>query len=246
MYLLPSRWSLHYIMTDKRWSDLRDQIKRCNPRWHTCSCPEKRTATQLHEEWSINRRSHHKLLLRVAFLCPRCHGPTNEGWFPVGEFGHHLDLDEYLDGRVDFSKEARFSYLGNSAARAAALKAAHGYSGEVYDTAYAETKKAYVARFMRSAERLRRSLKDAHAGGAMLLPYRIDLSVLGQYGCDTDYVRRLERLAVAKAEPVMQSLLARIRSDGQSIILYVRDQPRDWRTWGRLAFSLPGSGLYTL
>jgi hypothetical protein len=151
-----------------------------------------------------------------------------------------------LDGRVDFGKDARFSELGNRAARNAAWKAAQGWQGEVYDTTYAEAKKTYAARFLRSIEQLRHSLEDARAGRAMLLPYRIDLSALGQYGCGTGYVRRLEQLAISKAEPVMQSLLARIQSDGQSIILYERDKPWDWRTWGHLAFTLPGSILYTL
>lgn len=236
-------------MTEKGWADFRDQIKRCDPGWRICSCPEKQAATQLHEVWSINRCSHHKRLLRVVFLCPRCHGPTNEGWFPVGGENHHLDLHAYLDGRVDFGEDARFSELGNRAARRAAWKAAQGKRGEVskvYDTTYAETKKTYATRFLRNVEQLRHSLEDARAGRALLLPYRIDLSALGQYGCGTDHVRRLERLAVSKAEPVMQSLLARIRSDGQSIILYERDKPQGWRTWGRLAFSLPGSILYTL
>ena len=234
-------------MSDKGWSDLRDLIKNCNPRWRICSCPEKRTATQLHEEWSINRRSHHKRLLRAVFLCPMCHGPTNEGWVPAGRLG----LSEYLDGRVDLSKDARFYWLGYDAACARAGKALRTTRSRkdgrnVYEATFAETKRAYVARFLIGEMPLRRSLQDARAGRATLLPYRIDLSALGQYGCDADYVRGLERLAVWKAEPVMMSLLARVRSGGQLITLYHRDRHRDLRTWGRVAFSLPGSGLYTL
>jgi hypothetical protein len=233
-------------MTDKGWSDLRERIKRCNPKWHTCSCLEKRAATQLHEEWSINRRSHHKRLLRTAFLCPRCHGPTNEGWFPV----FHLNLAEYLDDRFDFSRIARGVELGYRAAyiwaHNAICAAPSNDWKRIYDAAYAETKEAYTAEFLSGEMPLRRSLKDARAGRATLLPYRIDLSALGQYGCDPGYVRGLELLAATKGKADMLSLLARVRSDGQSIRLYERDRPRDRRTWSRVAFSLPGSRLYTL
>ena len=161
-----------------------------------------------------------------------------------------LDLNEYLDGRVDFIKDARFGWLGYDAAcdRAGrAMRTTHCKDWrKVYDTTFAETKKAYAARFASGEMPLRRALLDARARRAVLLPYRIDLTALGEYGCDTDYVRGLERLAVSKAEPVVQALLARVRSDGQSIILYHRDKHRDVRTWGRVAFRLPGSELYTL
>jgi hypothetical protein len=119
---------------------------------------------------------------------------------------------------------------------------------KVYGTTYAEVKKAgakvYAARFASGEMPLRRALQDARAGRAVLRPFRINLSALGKYGCDTDYVRGLEQLALSKAEPVVQALLARVRSDGQSIILYYRDTYRDRSTWGRVAFSLPGTGLY--
>ena len=243
VYLLPPRWSLHYIMPAKEWSFFRDRVKHWNPGWRICSCPERRAATQLHEEWSCDDNDHLKRLIRVVFLCARCHGPTNEGWLPV----YLLRLDDYLDNRVNLEEEPYFGSTPeqhiNAKARMASITAICK-NNKLSPRSVFYRRKVRIARFLNGTARLRRSLKAAREGRTKLVPYGIDLSALKQYGCDTDYVRELERLADSQAKHGVQMLLRRMRFAGLSILLYQRDRPQDRRTWGRVAFSLPGTGLY--
>lgn len=224
LHLQLSKWSLHYIMSRTEWNELRKRVKAAHPRWHTCSCAERRKATQLHEEWSINRRAHSKRLRSLTYLCPRCHGPTNEGWLPIW-WCSWISLETYLDLTVDLSGRVQLSearlYIDESRER----------------TRHSEQ--------VASLERHRWGLRHVCTGRARLVPYAVNLSLLSRYGHSVREVRRLERRAAALAAEDLRTLTTRLRTGREPLMVYEFGRRSDRRMWGRIAFSLPGSRLYT-
>ena len=222
VYLLPSKWSLYYSTSAKWWSAFRERVKRSNPQWQVCSCPQRRTASQLHEGWACSRRSHTKRLVGVTFLCARCHGPTNEGWLPVGPF----NLDTFLGGRLDLSDDMLLPLRRRS-----------------YIDQTAETRRR--ANWKRAAARLGRTLRGARECRVQLVPYRIDLSALKRFEYSAREIADLQRLAMVQAERRIQALVGRLSMPQQRILLYEQDIPREEQTRGRVAFSMSETGLFT-
>src|SRR5436190_14362433 len=73
-YLLPLKWSLHYVMTEKEWQGLRNRVKQINPNWDSCPvCPNRCKANSLDEAWEYDNENHVKHFLEAKFICPGCH-----------------------------------------------------------------------------------------------------------------------------------------------------------------------------
>lgn len=72
-FLLPLKWSLHYIMTAKEWEDFRSRVKEFKSGWNKCSCPNKCRANDCDEQWEYDNDKHTKRFVRAKFICRGCH-----------------------------------------------------------------------------------------------------------------------------------------------------------------------------
>lgn len=79
-YRLPLKWSLHYVMTDKEWREFRSRVKKVNPNWDKCSCPNGCKATSLDEQWEYDNERHIKRFVKAEFICPGCHWLKTPPW----------------------------------------------------------------------------------------------------------------------------------------------------------------------
>jgi hypothetical protein len=80
-YLLPLKWSLHYVMTKKEWESFRSRIKQLRSDWEKCpTCPNQCRANSLDEDWDYDGERHLKRFLKATFICPGCHWLKTPPW----------------------------------------------------------------------------------------------------------------------------------------------------------------------
>jgi hypothetical protein len=79
-YILPLKWSLHYVMTEGEWQAFRKRIKQVTPGWEKCSCPKGCKTSDLDEEWQYDRDNHVKRLVTAKFICSGCHWLKTPPW----------------------------------------------------------------------------------------------------------------------------------------------------------------------
>lgn len=79
-YVLPRRWSLHYALTKKQWSEFRHRLQQHYQVWERCSCPKGCKANTLDEIWRYESSSHTKILQGAKFICPGCHWRKTPPW----------------------------------------------------------------------------------------------------------------------------------------------------------------------
>ena len=78
-YILPSEWSLFYIMMGKEWQEFRQRVKSFNPEWEQClSCPGRCRADSCDEVWEYNNGVKH--LVTARFICRGCHWLKTPNW----------------------------------------------------------------------------------------------------------------------------------------------------------------------
>lgn len=80
LYVLPLGWSLSYALTKKLWADLRERHKALYPEWNHCACPKRCPAKPLDEKWTYDDASHTKTFLSAAFICNGCHWLKSPGF----------------------------------------------------------------------------------------------------------------------------------------------------------------------
>jgi len=79
-YLLPLKWSLHYVMTNGEWQAFRQRVKQGTPDSDRCSCPDGSKASDLDEEWKYDHDNHVKRLVTARFICSGCHWLKTPTW----------------------------------------------------------------------------------------------------------------------------------------------------------------------
>jgi len=214
--------SLHYVLPRPDWNSFRARQKK---RTGMLACSHPAKANQLHEEWMFDDSQHLKKLTKLVFLCPRCHGQTNEGWLPVGRF----NLADFSEGRVDFS--APDTWAGG------ALRRKSYFAG----AKLADEQTAFV----RAVESLAADLGHVLKFPAALRPYVVDLSLLNRHGLTEEEHREMEKRFASWAEETVDGLRTRLLTPSESIEIFEHDQRVDPANWSRVAFCLRKSGLFS-
>jgi hypothetical protein len=182
-YVLPLRWSLYFALTQKQWRGVRDRHKDRYHEWEQCSCPKRCKANTLDEKWRYNIATHTKIFLGSEFICPGCHWFKSPTWrierWLKSEKGlllvatkppHIIDCLGWSQQRVDSLREKDLREHQVNMSQLARLE-------EQVKQGQAAVVPAPVERL--SHEELSSLVKP---GQIMIVPWRVDLSALADYG----------------------------------------------------------------
>jgi hypothetical protein len=203
-YVLPLRWSLHYALTEKQWRDFRERLKKLSPEWDRCACPKRCKAKTLDEEWDYDQATHTKRMVGAAFICGGCH------WLKTPPFRIKTWL-ELQSGIVPASSEPPhiIHCLGWNQHQLDALRVSDLRKRQVEADLLAridqQVRKGTAAIVPAPPERLSsRELKDlVKPGQIMVVPWRIDLAGLAQYGYSASEIAEFEERMYALASKRM-------------------------------------------
>jgi hypothetical protein len=158
-YLLPLRWSLHYIMAPKEWQDFRNRVKKLDPNWDKCSCPKRCKANSLDEWWEYDNSRHIKRFVKAKFICSGCHWLKTIPWrietwlrvaagklLPPSKPPHIIDCLGWTEAQVEKLREKD------------------------------------MKQHLRESQEMDKIQKEVEAGEAEILTWIVDLSDMKQYG----------------------------------------------------------------
>jgi hypothetical protein len=192
-YLLPRYWSLHYALTKKQWSGLRQRVKQRDPQWEHCSCPNRCKANDLDEVWTYDHGSHTKIFRSAKFICRGCHWLKTLPW----------RIDTWLRSQGGLlapgtSPPHIIACLGWTQARVDALRATDLRRDQVEKGRLAgllqQVRQRRAAILPTPLERLSsQQLSEAvKAGQTMIVPWRVDLSALAAYAYGQEEIAQFE------------------------------------------------------
>jgi hypothetical protein len=198
-YVLPLQWSLHYAMTEGQWTKFRERVKKQNPNWMECSCPKKCKANQLDEQWDFDDEAHTKVFLGAAFICGGCHWLKS----PPFRLSTWLRKEQGLLAAISTSPHI-IDCLGWTQEQVDALRAKdlrqHQAQTGLITGLQQQVKggKAEVIAAPMVPEEKRAELEAR--GQRVILPWRIDLSALDQYGYSAAEISSFEAAMYKVAE----------------------------------------------
>jgi hypothetical protein len=169
-YLLPLQWSLHYVMTDGEWRNFRNRVKKINPDWDKCTCPNQCKANTLDEEWEYDKENHIKRFVKAEFICGGCHWRKSPGF----------RLNSYR--RAELGK-------GPPATKIPHAIFCLGMTQEELD----ELREKDLAKEQREMEELERIEKEAELGLIEIRYWTADLSAMSQYGYSPQEIAEFEK-----------------------------------------------------
>ncbi|MER3417201.1 MAG: hypothetical protein C4297_13470 [Gemmataceae bacterium] len=182
-YVLPLRWSLHYALTKKQWQELRQRHKELFPDCDRCSCPKRCKANTLDEKWRYDESTHTKILLGMEFICPGCHWLKTPPW----RIETWLELQNGLLPKR--SEPPHIIYcLGWTQEQVDALRQSdlerHRAETLLLSCLNQQVQQGRAAIVPAPPERLSQLEleKFVRPGQVMVVPWRVDLSVLQTYG----------------------------------------------------------------
>lgn len=170
-YLLPLKWSLHFVMTKSEWKGFRNRVKTVNPDWEKCpTCPRQCKATSLDEDWEYDRKHHVKQFVSAKFICSGCH------WFKT------------LPWRIETWLKVERGEMP-PATKAPHIITCLGWTSE----RVAELHRKDLARHRQEAQRLRKIQAEVLAGEAEIRYWKVALSALNQYGYSPQEIAEFEK-----------------------------------------------------
>jgi hypothetical protein len=169
-YLLPLKWSLHFVMTEKEWQGFRNRVKKINPDWNKCpTCPNQCKANALDEDWEYERDNHIKRFTGAKFICPGCHWLKTLPW----------RIDTWL--RMERGEMP-------PASKPPHIITCLGWTQEKVD----ELHERDLTRHQQETEELRVIQTEALKGEAEIRYWGADLSALNQYGYSLQEIAEFE------------------------------------------------------
>jgi hypothetical protein len=179
--LLPLRWSLYYVITRKEWKDFRERVKRKDPGWDRCSCPNGCRADTLDEEWEYDKQHHVKRFVSTKFICRGCH------WLKSLPWRIQTWLKQQVGELANVDREPHITdCLGWSEGQVIALR------------------ERDLAEHSAQIEELARIEAHVEAGKALVVPWSVDLSALKKYGYSGKEVKRFGERMMAHAWRTLQ------------------------------------------
>jgi hypothetical protein len=170
-YLLPLKWSLHFVMTEKEWQGLRSRVKKINPDWDKCpTCPNRCKTSSLDEDWEYDRENHIKRFVKARFICSGCH------WFKT------------LPWRIETWLKMERGEMP-PATKPPHIISCLGWTQKQVD----ELHKKDLARHQQETEELQRVQTEALMGEAEIRYWTADLSALGEYGYSSQEIAEFEK-----------------------------------------------------
>ena len=183
-HFLPSKWSLHYIMTKREWTIFRGKAKSTDPEWNKCDCPNRCEASQLDERWDYNDRLHSKSFVEARFLCKGCH------WIKT------------LPWRIDFWKRQQLGLVPPLAGAGHIVECLGWTQAKVDNLRNRDLERDAVEQ-----KETRKMYSDISSGLAIPYPWEIDLSGLEIYGYSKDDIAIYEARMRRKAEEQVQEIV---------------------------------------
>lgn len=170
-YLLPLKWSLHYVMTEKEWQGFRNRVKKANPDWDKCpACPNRCKANSLDEDWEYDRENHIKRFVKAKFICSGCH------WFKT------------LPWRIETWLKMQRGQMP-PATKPPHIISCLGWTQKQLD----ELREKDLARHQQETKQLQRIQTEALIGEAEIRYWAVDLSALNQYGYSPQEIVEFEK-----------------------------------------------------
>ncbi len=169
-YLLPTQWSLHFVMTEREWQNFKERVKGAIPDWARCPlCPKRCKATDLDEIWEYDHQDRVKRFSGAQFICRGCHWLKSPTW-------RMETWTKAAEGRLPAPSEPPhiIDCLGWTEEQVEALR-----RRDLEEHGLQRQQLAHIQ-------------VEVQAGEAIVRPWEVDLTLLGQYGYSAQEIAELE------------------------------------------------------
>jgi hypothetical protein len=195
IHLLPLKWSLSYALPDKQWKEMKERYKKLNPEWERCKCPKRCPAAALDEEWRYDQENHIKVFVGANFLCRGCH------WFKSLPHRMQTWLKQERGAMPKLTKPPHIiDCLGLTQDQVDAIRdhdlQLHKRESRNNDELVQKVRLGKAVILFAPVERLSKQVVSRFAKPDQLLvvPWRVDLTSLAQYGYSQKQVKVFEEL----------------------------------------------------